>query len=77
MNTADLLAQLKSGHVFGACLDVFENEKVDTLNAEERKLYEELYALENVVLTPHIAGWTVESKRKISEVLLQKIGSVI
>ena len=75
--TADLLALLKSGHVSGACLDVFENEKVDSFNVEERRLYEELYALENVILTPHIAGWTVESKRKISEVLLQKIGSVI
>lgn len=69
----DLLAGLKSGQVGGACLDVFENEKTDTYTEEEKNKYAELYALENIILTPHVAGWTHESKEKIAKTLIEKI----
>lgn len=73
VRTEDLISGLESGKVKGACLDVFENEKPATFTDYEKSLYSRLYSFKNVVLTPHVAGWTVESKRKISEVLLKKI----
>lgn len=73
INTSDLLDSLQSGHLFGACLDVFENEKPHSFTPEEGQLYDELYKLQNVVLSPHVAGWTDSSLRKIAEVLLEKI----
>lgn len=76
VKTEDLLAGLRSGQVMGACLDVFENEKVGSFTPEEMKSYGELNRMEQVVLTPHIAGWTIESKRKMAEVLLEKIDNL-
>lgn len=77
VRTADIITALEAGKVKGACLDVFENEKVQTFTEEEHKLYERLYALDNVILTPHIAGWTFESKRRLATVLLNKIRSIL
>lgn len=73
VDTAALVKALESGQVGGACLDVFENEKPATYNAGEKKLYKNLFRRENVQLSPHIAGWTVESKEKIAKYLLDKI----
>lgn len=73
VHTADLVDALEGGHVGGACLDVFENEKPATYQPHEQALYNRLYALPNVVLTPHIAGWTHESKELLATVLLDKI----
>ncbi len=73
VKTEDLISGLETGKIRGACLDVFENEKPATFTDYEKSLYSRLYSFKNVVLTPHVAGWTVESKRKISEVLLKKI----
>lgn len=73
VKTEDLVAALESGRVGGACLDVFENEKPATFGEAERRLYARLHALEQVVLSPHIAGWTQESKRRLAEILLEKI----
>ncbi len=77
VDTAALVEALESGQLGGACLDVFENEQVATFSEAEAALYERLYRRENVVLTPHIAGWTLESKRLLAEVLLQKIQAVL
>lgn len=71
--TADLLQQLESGKIRGACLDVFENEKPNTFSHAEKALFAQLYARENVLLTPHIAGWTHESKQRLAQILLDKI----
>ena len=64
---------LKSNHIKGACLDVLPYEPPSLGTDVYRALMEQLYAMKNVVLSPHIAGWTVESKRKIAEILLMKI----
>ncbi len=77
MCTADVVEALERGTIGGACLDVFENEKPPTFTREEQALYERLYRSERVILSPHIAGWTHESKRRIAEVLLQKITAAI
>lgn len=68
-----LVPALESGKVKGACLDVFENEKPETFDDKENALYSRMYDLDQVILSPHVAGWTVESKRKIAEVILQKL----
>ena len=77
VKTTDLVAALESGKIGGACLDVFENEKPDTFSEEEHRLYNELHQFENVVLSPHIAGWTHESKKLLASVLLEKITNAI
>lgn len=73
VDTKALIEALVSKKVGGACLDVFENEKPETYSEEERKMYEQLYSFENVILSPHIAGWTDESLVLIASVLLNKI----
>lgn len=69
----DLIWGLEKGKISGACLDVFENEKPATFDANERALYGQLYQMDQVILSPHVAGWTFESKVRIAEVLLKKM----
>lgn len=73
IQTKALLEALDSGQIIGACLDVFENEKPITYTKEENLLFEDLFARENVLVTPHIAGWTVESKERLADLLLDRI----
>ena len=73
VKTVDLVAALKTGKVAGACLDVFENEKTGTYTEGEKTLYKKLFAFENVIVSPHVAGWTVESKERLAKILLKKI----
>ncbi|MFD2245265.1 NAD(P)-dependent oxidoreductase [Pontibacter ruber] len=72
-----LVQCLKAGILKGAALDVLENEKLKTLSAQQQADFDYLAASENVVLTPHIAGWTHESYVKINEVLVDKIKQLI
>ncbi len=69
-----LVAGLESGKVLGAGLDVLENENMqsDSLSAINSRLLSL-----NCVLTPHVAGWTVESKYKLAAVLADKIISTL
>ena len=73
INTKDLVNELESGKIKGAALDVLENEKPWTYNEEEKILYNKLFSMENVIVTPHIAGWTVESREKIAKYSYEKI----
>jgi len=73
LDLAALVRRLESGRLGGACLDVFPNEKPSTYNAEEQALLERLVSLPNVRLSPHVAGWTVESKRALATILLDQI----
>ena len=73
VDTEALVRSLESRHLGGACLDVFENEKPATFSKEEEDLYSRLYKLDNVILSPHIAGWTHESKYLLAKVLLEKL----
>lgn len=73
LQTEALLQNLENGKIMGAALDVLENEKLETMSAEQKKIFEKLIQHPNILLTPHIAGWTYESKQKIAETLLQKI----
>ncbi len=73
IKTSDLVIALNSGKVLGAALDVLENEKIKSLQSDEKEWYTELVESKKVILTSHIAGWTTESYHKISEVLAQKL----
>jgi len=76
VNTAGLVIALQTGKVQGAALDVLEYEKT-SFEAMDAQLFPEplkqLVSFDNVILTPHIAGWTVESKYKLAKVLADKI----
>ena len=74
--TTDLVEGLKSGKILGAGLDVLEYEKLsfETLfEGEKPAAFEYLLKAENVLLTPHIAGWTFESHEKLAQVIVDKI----
>ncbi|MCC4211455.1 2-hydroxyacid dehydrogenase [Leeuwenhoekiella parthenopeia] len=76
--TADLVEALKSGKILGAGLDVLEYEKLSFENlftdaAQMPEPLKYLITAENVVLTPHIAGWTVESKIKLAQTIVDKV----
>jgi D-3-phosphoglycerate dehydrogenase / 2-oxoglutarate reductase len=76
INTSDLVANLKSGKVRGAALDVLEYEKSSFEELHRTDLPDDyLFLLEHqrVILTPHIAGWTHESNKRLAEVLARKI----
>jgi D-3-phosphoglycerate dehydrogenase len=74
--TADLVTALQSGKILGAGLDVLEYEKLsfETLfEGEKPEAFDYLLHANNVLLTPHIAGWTIESKEKLAQVIVDKI----
>lgn len=74
--TADLVAALQSGKILGAGLDVLEYEKLsfETLfEGDKPQAFEYLLQANNVLLSPHIAGWTFESKEKLAQVIVNKI----
>ncbi len=76
LKTQDLVNSIISGEVLGACLDVLEYESISFEKLKEEDLPEAFQFLkqsEKVILTPHVAGWTVESYYKLSDVLADKI----
>jgi D-3-phosphoglycerate dehydrogenase len=76
IKTKDLLKGLKEKQILGACLDVLEYEKASfekTLTADENPDFKALLAMDNVLFTPHVGGWTRESYFKLSDVLADKV----
>jgi D-3-phosphoglycerate dehydrogenase len=76
VNTHDLVQAIESGKVKGAALDVLEHERASFEGLEDGSMpadLQYLFSSDKVILTPHIAGWTLESKRKLAEVILSKI----
>ena len=74
--TSDLISALKTGKILGAGLDVLEFEKssFESLFSNETPTsLSDLLSMENVILSPHIAGWTLESKEKLAQVIADKI----
>ena len=73
LNHAALVAGLQAGTVRGVALDVLDNEKLRQLTAAQQATFDYLKTAANVVLTPHVSGWTHESYVRINEVLVEKI----
>jgi len=75
--TSDLVNALKSGKILGAGLDVLEYEKssFENLFTSENMpdAFKYLINSENVLLSPHVAGWTIESKQKLAQTIVNKI----
>jgi D-3-phosphoglycerate dehydrogenase / 2-oxoglutarate reductase len=77
--TADLVEALQTGKILGAGLDVLEYEKLsfETLfESDKPAAFDYLLKAENVLLTPHIAGWTFESHEKLAQVIVDKIKAI-
>lgn len=68
-----LAEALKANQISGAGLDVLENEKPGSYTIEEKKLFEWLVNRPDVIITPHIAGYTHEALYKMAAILLQKL----
>ena len=76
VNTEDLVRAIEEGKVKGAGLDVLEFEKASLQGLETGdSIPDALKYLSNsdrVVLSPHVAGWTVQSKEKLAQTILDK-----
>lgn len=75
--TKDLVQALKTKKILGAGLDVLEYEKSSFENLFDSNEipvdFKFLIQSENVILTPHVAGWTIESKLKLAQTIVDKI----
>ena len=74
--TSDLVSALKTGKILGAGLDVLEYEKASfesLFSSTLPEAFQYLINAQNVILTPHVAGWTVESKEKLAQTIVDKI----
>lgn len=73
INTLAVLNALKSNAIKGLGIDVFEDEPWTKGNQVSLEIYQELFSLDQVIATPHIGGWTIESKIKLAQILMDKI----
>ena len=73
IDTSALTMALQSGQVAGAALDVLENENLSSFSLKETKQFETLNTMHNVLITPHIAGYSQEAFYKMSVILLEKL----
>ncbi len=71
--TEALLDALRSGKVKAAGLDVLEYEQKSFESIENNPVLASLLQMDNVIITPHIAGWTIESKEKLAQIIVDKI----
>ena len=74
LKTEALAVALEQNKIAGAALDVLENEKPETYTEQETLLFNRLIACSNVVITPHIAGYSVEAFLKMGQVIVKKLG---
>ena len=79
VNTHDLVDALNEKKILGAGLDVIdiESSSFNNIEKELNPYFNELINLKNVIITPHIGGWTFESNVKLSQIIIDKIKSLL
>lgn len=73
LSIIDVLSALENKKIKGLCVDVFEDEPITKNKIHSIEIYQKLLSFKNVIATPHIAGWTIESKYKLAKILMDKI----
>ena len=73
IDTKALIQGIEDAKVSGACLDVLENEIPNKYSPEELEMYQKLFNFKQVILSPHVAGWSHWSKVGMSMILFEKI----
>ncbi len=73
INAYHLKAALEKKLIAGAALDVLENEKPETYSEEEKQIFQWLIEQPNVLITPHIAGYSHEAFLQMGRVLIEKL----
>jgi D-3-phosphoglycerate dehydrogenase len=68
-----ILNAMDTGAILGFATDVLENENLRALTVDQRRDFDNLVERDNVIITPHIGGWSTESYEKISIILAKKI----
>ncbi len=73
-STRALLNAIKNKTIKAAALDVLENEDFANYTSEEKKMLEELLSFNNVIITPHIAGYSSEAFKLMPKIIMEKLG---
>lgn len=76
-NIEAVLKGLEEGRLLGAGLDVLPQEPLNKLSPAQKIIYDNLFYFENVVFTPHIGGWTVESALNIQDLIIREIEAIL
>jgi D-3-phosphoglycerate dehydrogenase len=77
VNTTDIIDALSTKIIKGFCVDVYEDEPITKSKIHSIEIYQKLLSFNNVIATPHIAGWTHQSKYKLAKILMDKMELVI
>jgi len=73
MNTREVWQALKSEQLIGVGLDVFENEDLSSITFRQKQMFKKIVRSNKTIVTPHVAGWSVEAEFKIADILSKKI----
>lgn len=77
VNSIDIINAIETQKIIGFCVDVYEDEPITKNKIHSTETYQKLLSFKNVIATPHIAGWTKESKYKLVKILMDKIEELV